>query len=127
MDLFSTAAALAGAAVPRDREIDGRDLSPVLLKNAAGREPEMFYYFGDELWAVRKGPWKLHLKSTRPASVEKWGNWPVEVHAPPLLFNVETDPQERFNLAAAQPDVAAALRRLLESHRASVKPGKPQR
>lgn len=127
LDLFSTVAALTGAQIPRDREIDGKDLSPVLFKGSSGRESEMFYYFGDELWAVRKGPWKMHTKTTKPASVEKWGNWPIELHDPPLLFNVEADPGEKFNVADANPHVVATLRSLFQSHKASVKPGKPQR
>lgn len=127
MDLFSTVAALAGGEIPRDREIDGQDLSPVLFQQSAGREPEMYYYFGDELWAVRKGQWKMHTKTTKPASVEKWGNWPIEIHDPPLLFNVESDPGEKFNLAGANPEVVASLLNLFRQHQASIKPGTPQR
>jgi arylsulfatase A-like enzyme len=127
MDLFRTAVHLGGAEIPRDREIDGHDLTPVLVDGSRGRDPEMFYYFGDELWAARKGPWKIHTKTTRPASVEKWGNWPIEVHDPPLLFNLDSDPQERFNLAAQHPEIVAQLRGLFHTHKNSMRPGKPQR
>lgn len=127
MDLFPTFAALAGAGLPRDRTLDGVDLSPVLLANRPGREPRLFYYFGDELWAVRAGAWKLHLKTTDPASVVTWGQWVVATHDPPLLFNVEADPGEQYDQARAHPEQVAALRRLLEQHRAAVKPGPPQR
>jgi arylsulfatase A-like enzyme len=127
MDLFTTVVRVAGAEIPRDRAIDGEDLTPVLCHGAPGREPLMFYYAGDELWAVRKGPWKMHTKSMKPASVEKWGNWPIEVHDPPLLYHVEVDPAERFNVAAAHPDVVKSLRAVFESHKASVQPGQPQR
>ncbi len=127
MDLLPTLAVLAGMQVPADREIDGRDLGPVLLHGNQGREPGMFYYFGDELWAVRAGPWKMHVKTTRPASVEKWGNWPVEEHDPPLLFNVEKDPAEKYDVATAHPEVVDKLRKLAKQHQATVKPGRPQR
>ncbi len=127
MDLLPTFATLAGAQLPFDREIDGRDLAPVLLENGRGREAEIFYYFNDELWGVRIGPWKMHVKTTRPASVEKWGNWPIEEHDPPLLFNVETDPGEKYNLAAEHPAIITKLRSAMERQRSSVKPGKPQK
>lgn len=127
MDLMPTFAALAGAKLPRDRELDGVDLAPVLLRNETGREPEMYYYFNDEAWAVRRGPWKLHLKTVSPASIAGWGNWPVTEHNPPLLYNVETDPGETIDQAGEHPRVVAELKALLARHVASVKPGPSQR
>jgi arylsulfatase A len=127
MDLFVTFARLAGAQVPTDRPIDGGDISSLLFENATNREAEMFYYFGDELWAVRRGPWKIHVKTTSPASVSTWGDWPIEEHDPPLLFNVEQDPSEKHNLADQHPKVVVQLLKLMQQHQRSVVPGKPQR
>ena len=127
MDLFVTFARLAGAQVPSDRPVDGRDISSLLFENATNREAEMFYYFGDELWAVRQGPWKIHVKTTSPASVSTWGDWPIEEHDPPLLFNVEQDPSEKHNLADQHPKVVEQLLKLMRQHQRSVVPGKPQR
>jgi len=127
MDLLPTFAALAGADLPTGVDLDGHDIGPVLFEGDKGREPEMYYYFADELWAVRVGRWKMHLKTTRPASVEKWGDWPIEEHDPPLLFDVEQDPGERYNVAADHPEIVASLQRAMEQHRARVKPGLPQR
>ena len=90
MDLFRTFVNLAGGRVPADREMDGADLAPVLFQNAPGREPLMFYYFNEEIWAVRKGPWKVHLKTVTPSQTAKWGDWPVTEHNPPLLFQLFT-------------------------------------
>ncbi len=127
MDLFATLAGLAGAALPTDRSIDGVDLAPVLLEQQPGREPLMFYYFVDDLWAVRRGPWKLHLKTTDPASVTTWGQWVIEPHDPPLLYNVETDPGEKYDQAKNHPRIVAALIDLIERQRAEVGKGQPQR
>ena len=127
MDLFSTCTALAGTAVPGDRAIDGVDLSSVLLANSPGREPQLFYYFGEEVWAVRSGRWKLHQKTTDPATVAAWGQWVIVVHHPPLLYDVEADPGEQFNQAQAHPEVVARLVGLIERQRADVRPGEPQR
>lgn len=127
MDLFVTFAKLAGAKVPTDRPIDGGDISPLLFENAASREAEMFYYFGDELWAVRQGPWKIHVKTTNPASVSTWGDWPIEEHDPPLLFNVEHDPSERHNVADEHPQIVRRLSKVIQEHQETVVPGAPQR
>ena len=86
--------------------IDGRDISPLLFENASVRDAELFYYFGDQLWALRRGPWKMHLNTTSPASVATWGNWPIEEHDPPLLFNVEHNPSEQHNVADEIGDIS---------------------
>ena len=127
MDLFVTFARLAGATIPTDRPIDGRDISSLLFENASSREAEMFFYFGDELWAVRQGPWKLHVRTTNPASVSTWGEWPIEEHDPPLLFNVEHDPSEKFDLADKHPEVVQELLARMRDHQDRVVPGEPQR
>ena len=127
MDLFLTFAKLGGAKVPTDRHIDGRDISSLLFENAASRDAEMFYYFGDELWAVRRGPWKIHVKTTSPASVSTWGDWPIEEHDPPLLFNVEYDPSEKHNVADKHPQVVRRLLNVMREHQETVVPGEPQR
>lgn len=127
MDLFTTFITLGGGAVPADRPIDGQDLAPVLLRNESGREAEMFYYFGTEMWAVRHGPWKLHFKTTNPSTVQVWGAWDVEVHDPPLLFNVENDPGEQLNVATSNSGIVRKLTALAELHTQQIQPGVPQR
>ena len=127
MDLFPTFVNLAGGKIPTDRDMDGADLAPVLFHNSPGREALMFYYFDDDIWAVRKGPWKIHLKTVMPSQTAKWGDWPVTEHNPPLLFNVEADPGEKYNAAADHPEVVAELTKLIEQEKARVKPGAIQK
>jgi len=63
MDLLPTFCGLAGAQVPADRIIDGRDIWPILSGVSGAKTPHeaFFYYRGNELRAVRSGDWKLHL------------------------------------------------------------------
>ena len=117
MDLFSTSLSLAGAGIPDDRVIDGIDLSPVLIRNRASSRDEVMFYRGRDLWAIRKGPWKAHFR-TQSAYV---GDEPVD-HDPPLLFNLEHDPEERFNLNEAHPEVVAELQAAAEAHLTSFDP-----
>ncbi|MEZ5391810.1 MAG: sulfatase [Bryobacterales bacterium] len=62
IDLLPTFASLAGAPVPSDRVIDGRDITDILSGRPDARSPhEAFYFYaGPELRAVRSGEWKLH-------------------------------------------------------------------
>jgi arylsulfatase len=122
MDVFPTLVRLAGLEMPEDREYDGVDLTPVLFRNDPGREPLHFYYHEGILQAVRRGRWKLHLMvSYRKAQP------PPGEGEPPLLFDVEQDISERRNQANRQPEVVKQLLELIETHKASITPGPPQR
>ena len=63
MDLFTTFATVAGAAIPGDRPIDGKDLMPLLRGTPEVKSPHeaFFSYSGARLGGVRKGKWKLSL------------------------------------------------------------------
>ncbi len=121
LDLFPTALALAGAAPPAGIELDGRDLSPLIFDDALLSERPFFYYRGDQIFAVRLGEWKAHLKTQTG-----YGQPKAETHAKPLLFHLGRDPSEKRDLAASHPQVAERLRALAEAQRASVVPGTPQ-
>jgi arylsulfatase A-like enzyme/dienelactone hydrolase len=121
MDLFPTALRLAGAELPDDRILDGHDLTNTLLKGAPMPERPFFYYRGTQLYAVRLGQWKLHLLTQRG-----YGQPKADAHDPPLLFDLNLDPGERFNVATNHPAVITGLLRQIESHRATVAPVKSQ-
>ncbi len=122
MDLFPTLVNLAGLEMPRDRVFDGEDLAPVLFRNGAGREPLFFYYSDENVQAVRKGRWKLHV-----AVMNRKGSPPPGEGDPPLLFDVQQDISERRNLARSRPEVVKELQEEIARHKASVTPGPPQR
>ncbi len=121
MDLFPTCARLAGAKVPEDRLMDGVDMSSVLFGTGPGKRETLFYYRGAQLYAVRKGGYKAHF-ITRSA----YGNDPAVTNTPPLLFQVNHDPSEHFNIATNHPDVLADLQKLAEEHRANLVAAKTQ-
>ena len=122
MDLFPTCVKISGAKMPADREYDGADLSPVLFENSAGREPLHFYYNAEDLRALRKGPWKLHLATNEPAT-----GGGLSKHEPPLLYNLTVDPSEKYDVAAANPAVVSDLVGVLEQHKKTMKFGELQR
>jgi arylsulfatase A len=125
MDLFNTSLKLAGVPIPTDRVIDGVDMSPILFGTGKSLREVMFYYRGDELFAVRKGPFKAHF-TTAPGYGSPGNPLKFEQHEPPLLFNLANDPSERFDVAKDHPDVIAEIKRIVAEHRANLVPGKPQ-
>jgi len=99
IDVFPTAAALAGAKVPSDRKIDGVNLMPYLLGEKSGAPHERLHWRtgGGTTWAVREGRYKL-VKMTE---------------AGPELYDLQADIGETKNIASEKPDVA---KRLLKAH-----------
>ena len=78
MDLLPTFAKLAGAEIPADRVIDGKDISAVLRGEAKSPHEAFFYHRVEALQAVRSGKWKLHWnkKKKRPSSTIWKQTWP---------------------------------------------------
>ncbi len=120
MDLFPTCAALAGAPLPA-RPLDGVDIRPLLFGTGPVEREAFLYYRGTVLYAARLGPWKAHFV-TRSG----YGPDQPEPHEPPLLFHLGEDPGERFNRAAAQPEVLARIRASVERQRAGLQPAPSQ-
>ena len=121
LDLLPTFVSLAGGTPPEDRILDGYDLSPVLFGKGPSPRETMYYYQGARLFAVRKGPFKIHFTTYTSYVKQK----PVP-HDPPLLYHLEHDPSERFDIAAKHPGVVAELTALAEAHRQSVVPVEDQ-
>lgn len=105
MDLLPTFAALADAKLPLDRVIDGKNIWPVLASKAKSPHEAFFYHKGETLAAVRSGPWKLHLKSGKPAA----------------LYNLDDDIGEKTNVVQDHPAVVKELLALIPSFEADLK------
>jgi arylsulfatase A-like enzyme len=105
MDFLPTFAALAGVEPPDDRIIDGKDISALLQGDKDARSPHeaFFYYFKDQIDAVRAGRWKLHVRK---------GDKDVC-----LLFDLEQDPAETNDVHDRHPEVVAELMQRIEACR----------
>ena len=117
MDLLPTFCALAAADTPKDRKLDGYDLSPLLLgRTDKSPRDRVFYWREEQLYAVRVGPWKAHFITQGCYGVgEK-----RQQHAIPLLYNVENDPSEKYNIAQQHPQQIEKLQAIAEQHRQSI-------
>ena len=123
MDLLPTFARLAGAEVPQDRIIDGRDIWPLMSGQPGAKTPHeaYFYYWGKHLQAVRSGKWKLHLahnydRPEPPGQDGKPGKY-AKREIGVALFDLETDIGETKDLAAQHPEVVTRLKVLAEKCR----------
>ena len=100
-----------GAGATELSAFDGVDLSPVLLRQEALAPRQLFWGADGTFWngaAVRDGPWKL--------LIDRHDGTP----APPMLFNLHDDLEERHDLAAAHPARVDRLLADLEAWRTDV-------
>ena len=132
IDLLPTVARLIGtgkADSPQRTEtvpIDGKDIWPLLAGDPGARSPHeaLYFYWIDQLHAVRSGRWKLHLPHTYPTITEPGrGGSRGESRAEKTdlsLYDLEADIGETKNLAAEHPQVVEALMRHVERARADL-------
>ncbi len=111
MDLYTTIIKLAGGQPPADRIVDGLDLSPALFGTGPSPRDTMFYYRGTQIHAVRKGAFKAHFITKSGYRRDK-----RVTHDPPVLYNLEHDPSEKYNVAKDHPDVIADIRAEVTRH-----------
>ncbi len=136
IDIFPTLVGLAGLVGPSDRVIDGRDLWSLMSGKESASPHEALFFFHDKVIdAVRAGRWKYYRSTDRYF-------WPVPLDRPetlagqgvggyvytdpktgesahllppfPLLYDVELDPAEAYNVAEHRKEVAERMRGLME-------------
>ena len=95
--------------------------------DAASPYKAFYYYYMEQLQAVRSGKWKLYL----PLKA-KWINFRGDTKPSPAeLYDLEADLSEKTNLAAKYPGVVRRLLALAEKAREDLgdvdRPGKNQR
>ena len=105
IDVLPTFAKLAGAAVPTDRTIDGKDIWPLLSGEKGAKSPHegYFYFRGNRLEAVRSGKWKLRLPPKQRRRKQP------STDVPGQLYDLTADISEKTNVAAKHPDVVQRL------------------
>uniref|UniRef100_A0ABM5FYM5 Arylsulfatase D-like isoform X2 n=1 Tax=Pogona vitticeps TaxID=103695 RepID=A0ABM5FYM5_9SAUR len=147
MDIYPTVAHLAGASMPQDRIIDGKNQMALLQGTVQHSEHKfMFHYCGSYLHAVRwyqkesGAVWKAHYVTPDfptegagacygqrmcPCSGEG-----VTHHNPPLLFDLSRDPSEATPLSpTSEPlfnTIVSQIERAVEEHRETLTPVPPQ-
>ena len=105
IDVLPTLAKVIGAEAPKDRVIDGRDLSPLLADPSAPpvRDTHLYVTAAQKLEAIRQGKWKLFL--LEPA--KRKGETSRQTGA---LYDLSTDLAELTDVSAKHPEVVATLR-----------------
>lgn len=141
IDLLPTLTAIADAPQP-ERTIDGVNVRDVLTGGKADTDRTLLFFSGEQLHAVRRGPWKLHLPhdyitvngtpgtdgkpagyaEMEPKSITESGvkgiasrhGYRVE-QQPLALYDLGSDPEEQIDVRRQHRQIADELQQLAEN------------
>ncbi len=126
IDLLPTIAAITGARLP-ELPIDGIDLSGLIEgRTSVSPRDHYLYYYGGELVAVRRGPWKLVFPHTYRSYVgvepgtDGFPGPYARGRSGLELYDLGVDPRETTDLAHLHPEVVAELEAVAEVGRAEL-------
>jgi arylsulfatase A len=110
-DLFPTLLRIAGAPIPKDRTLDGVDISPLLTGQATAVERPIPLF-----WRLDMAPYGLHLALRR----DNWKLLASRDFSKFELYNLKADPRETTDLCEREPKIFAAMRQELAQLNAQV-------
>ncbi|MDD9866833.1 MAG: sulfatase [Verrucomicrobiales bacterium] len=123
IDILPTVAELIGAKLPAHK-IDGKSIVNLVTgKNDKSPQEAYYFYYGQQLQAIRMGKWKLHFPhgyrtmAGRPGGT---GGIPTKYSQAKIglsLFNLEEDIVESTDVKAKHPKVVAKMQALGQAMR----------
>ena len=123
IDILPTVAELIGAKLPAHK-IDGKSIVNLVTgKNDKSPQEAYYFYYGQQLQAIRMGKWKLHFPhgyrtmAGRPGGT---GGIPTKYSQAKIglsLFNLEEDIGESTDVKAKHPKVVAKMQALGQAMR----------
>ena len=123
IDILPTVAELIGAKLP-DHKIDGKSIVNLVTgKNDKSPQEAYYFYYGQQLQAIRMGKWKIHFPhgyrtmAGRPGGT---GGIPTKYSQAKIglsLFNLEEDIGESIDVKDKHPNVVAKMQALGQAMR----------
>lgn len=117
IDIFPTILAYAGVPLPTDRDIDGKDISAVLAGAKASPHDHLLLFQNEDIAAIRTQSWKLVIRANY-RSLDR----PLAAFGYSPLFDMATDPQERFSANQTAPDIVKMLQEEIVQERKRFEP-----
>ena len=116
IDVLPTIAAITKTALPKDKKIDGLDVSELWMgtTETSPRSEFLHYTSQGNLEGLRQNNWKLLVKKPR---VPRNRKRPAGIKPKPpeiMLFDLNTDIGEQNNLADTRPEIVNKLRARME-------------
>ncbi len=120
---MATVAGITGVKLPENVAPDSYNLLP-LLKGEVYRSPireATVQNTNEKKWGIRRGPWfyidsPSGEHSRMPESFKKLRGY-TDFDSPGVLFNLESDPEQRINLYEKYPERIKEMDSLLKEYR----------
>ena len=109
LDLYPTLIAMTGNEIFSQEELDGLNIKNTFFNNEPVRH-DIHYYRQDTLIGIRHKQWKMYIKDPNP-----W-NDDLRKEDMPVLYNIEHDPSEKYNVADNNSDIVNEILSLSVDH-----------
>jgi len=123
MDLLPTIVDFTNTEKISDRVIDGVSIKQTLLNHKPSERNKIIFYREREIYAVRYGDYKAHFIIKGAYNYPQGSNEKI-VLEDPLLYNLNVDPSEKFNIAKKFPEKVKEIKKIAEDHLKSFEPPK---
>lgn len=109
-DWMPTLLETIGIAKPKDQEIDGTNLLPLILRSEKAEKRSLFWHFPHYQIGASRYPEQTNFV-TRPCTAIRQGDWKLIYYydAPPELYNLANDFRENKNVANQNPQIVHKL------------------
>ncbi|MDC1217463.1 sulfatase [Flavobacteriaceae bacterium] len=120
MDIFPTLLEMSNTSMVNDRVMDGVSMKNTLLEHEPSKRKTIFYYRSREIYAVRYGEFKAHLITQGAYNYPKGSDEKIILDKP-LLYNLNIDPSEKYNIADKKPEILFDINKIIEKHKKNLK------
>jgi arylsulfatase A-like enzyme len=120
MDIFPTLLEMSNTSMVNDRVMDGVSMKNTLLEHEPSKRKTIFYYRSREIYAVRYGEFKAHLITQGAYNYPKGSDEKIILDKP-LLYNLNIDPSEKYNIADKKPEILFEINKIIEKHKKNLK------
>lgn len=117
MDLFPTLLKMASVELPKNLPLDGNDIKELLTGKKDKVTDTVYFYDVNNLYAIRQGAFKAHFQTNA-----SYASKPATVHTPPLLYNLEHDPSEKYEIGKNHPEIIEQMIATFKKHQADIVP-----
>jgi len=105
VDILPTLCAMAKVPLPTDVIIDGKDLTPVLMKGAASPHQEIILFDNENVVGIRTQRWKYVDRA-----YYRNMNLPFGLMGLDELYDLSIDPGENYSVASLHPEILSEMK-----------------
>ncbi len=125
LDIFPTFLDFAGIDNINDRIIDGVSMKKTLTNHVRSQRKSILFYRQREIYAARLNDFKAHFITQGAYDYNGSNHYNARGYVKrnekkildkPLLYNLNDDPSEKFNIANQYPEVIEKIKELIDDH-----------